>query len=438
MKSDARSITVKILTQFEKKNKQLGLIRNHLFSQYKPDMLTRSRVMVLSNEITRFRGRLDLVIENISGRSIKRLDRSLRSILHIGFYEILYDEAIPDYAAVNSCVELTKNILNRKASGLTNAVLRKLIREKEADHNWDQKYKKDPRWDSIPAWLQLRWKEQYGNDGYLGLINTFNSVSSTFIRNDNYQYSMNEVVDNFETFDIDCEIYSKNFLKVNSGAGKVISTALFQTGHISIQDPASGAVVDCLNPIKGETILDVCASPGTKSLYLSSLVGENGTIYCSDIDPDRVKKGKIDINRHKRENLYWSIKDATIDQYDQTEKILVDAPCSGTGVIGRKPDIRWRRKPDDILQMASLQLKILSNVSQYLKVGGTLVYATCSLEPEENWNVVEQFLKLNTHFLLDRVPSTIPTKWIDRNGCLNTLPHVHGVDGMFAAKLKRL
>ena len=114
MKSDTRLLTLKILTQFEKNNKQLGIIRNHLFSQYKPDTLVRSRVMALSNEIIRFRGRLDLLIEKISSRSIKRLNNSLRSILHIGFYEILYDEVIPDYAAVNSCVDLTKNILNRK------------------------------------------------------------------------------------------------------------------------------------------------------------------------------------------------------------------------------------------------------------------------------------------------------------------------------------
>ena len=438
MKSDTRLLTLKILTQFEKNNKQLGIIRNHLFSQYKPDTLVRSRVMALSNEIIRFRGRLDLLIEKISSRSIKRLNNSLRSILHIGFYEILYDEVIPDYAAVNSCVDLTKNILNRKASGLTNAVLRKLIREKEANKDWNLQYKKDTRWDSIPAWLQLKWKDQFGDDGYHGLIKKFNRVSSTFIRNDHYQYSMNELINKFKRNEIDCEKYSKNFLKVNSGVRKVISTELFQSGHISIQDPASGAVVDCLDPIEGETILDVCASPGTKSLYLSSLVGENGKIYSSDIDPDRVKKGKLDIKRHKRKNIYWSVKDATINKYNQTDKILVDAPCSGTGVIGRKPDIRWRRKPNDILQFASLQLKILCNMAQYLKTGGTLVYATCSLETEENWNVVEQFLKLNTKFLLDPVPSTIPSKWIDRNGCLNTSPHVDGVDGMFAARLKHL
>ena len=116
---------------------------------------------------------------------------------------------------------------------------------------------------------------------------------------------------------------------------------------------------------------------------------------------------------------------------------MIDAPCTGTGVMCRKPDIRWRRKPGDILELSTLQLRILCHVSQFLKPGGTLVYATCSIEPEENWDVVEQFLKLNTEFMVQDVPSTIPGDWVDERGCLYTLPHIHGVDGMFAAKLKR-
>ncbi len=137
MKQDARFLAVTILNRFENKHEQLGLIRNQVFSQFKPEPLSKSRATVLANETVRLKGRLDLMIEFISGKSLMRLDRSLRSILQVGFYEILFDESVPDYAVVDSAVNLTKDILNRKASGLTNAVLRNLIRKKDTDTNWD-------------------------------------------------------------------------------------------------------------------------------------------------------------------------------------------------------------------------------------------------------------------------------------------------------------
>ena len=117
--------------------------------------------------------------------------------------------------------------------------------------------------------------------------------------------------------------------------------------------------------------------------------------------------------------------------------ILIDAPCTGTGVIGRKPDIRWRRKSSDIKLMSKIQLKILNNCSKFLNESGTLVYATCSMEPEENWGVVEEFLKSNKDFFIDTIPQTVPKTWIDKRGALSTIPFEHGVDGLFAAKMVR-
>ena len=146
MKQDARFLSVKILNRFEKKNEQLVMSRNKIFSSFKPRSIDKSRAMVLTNEIIRLRDRLDVMIEYVSGRKINRLDPSLLSILRIGFYEIIYDESIPDYAAVDSMVNLTKTVLNRKASKLTNAVLRNLIRYRDKDSDWDESLKKKPKW----------------------------------------------------------------------------------------------------------------------------------------------------------------------------------------------------------------------------------------------------------------------------------------------------
>ena len=377
------------------------------------------------------------MIEHISSRKMERLNISLQSILRIGFYEIIYNESIPDYASVDSAVNLTKDLLNRKASGLTNAVLRNLIRKKESNHNWDKNLKENFRWHSIPKWLQKRWKNQFGEKGFLELANRLNQSPSLFVRVDISQNNVENIIDELRETGIDVIQYSDIYLKIKSGSGKLFSTNLFNSGEISIQDPAAGAIVEFLNPQKGETILDICAAPGTKSLFMAERVGQTGKILASDFDQTRVNRGKSDLKRHGKNNIEWSLKDATKDEFPMSDKILIDAPCTGTGVIGRKPDIRWRRNPENIKELAALQFQILNHMSKFLNTGGTLVYATCSLEPEENWNVVEQFLKLNESFQLVAGTSTLSENWVNEQSCLQTFPHVHGVDGMFAAKLKR-
>lgn len=437
MKQDARFISVKILNRFEKKNEQLVMSRNQVFSSFKPESIDKSRAMVLTNEIIRLRGRLDVMIEYVSGRKINRLDSSLLSILRVGFYEIIYDESIPDYAAVDSLVNLTKTVLSRKASRLTNAVLRNLIRRRDKDSNWDESLKKKPKWVSLPIWLQKRWKYQFGESGFFALVNCINQNPKIFVRVDLTNHTVDDAKESLLESGIEAENYSDSFLKILTSSGKIFSTDLFKSGQVSIQNPASGAIVEFLDPLKGETVLDVCAAPGTKSLFIAERVGEKGRVLASDFDQLRVNRGKNDLDRHRRKNIEWSMKDATQDNFPMADKILIDAPCTGTGVMGRKPDIRWRRKPEDISDMATLQMKLLKHMSQFLNDGGTLVYGTCSMEPEENWNVVEQFLKLNADFKLMTLPSQMMPDWINEMGCLSTFPHIHGVDGLFAARITR-
>jgi len=437
MKQDARFITVKILNRFEKKNEQLVMSRNKIFSSFKPESMDKPRAMVLTNEIIRLRDRLDVMIEYVSGQKINRLDPSLRSILRVGFYEIIYDESVPDYAAVDSLVNLTKIVLSRKASKLINAVLRKLIRYRDKDSNWHESLKNRPKWVSLPIWLQKKWKYQFGQSGFFALVNCINQNPKIFVRVDLTNYNVDDAKESLIGSGIEVEHYSGSFLKILSGSGKIFSTDLFQSGQVSIQNPAAGAIVEFLNPLKGEIILDVCAAPGTKSLFIAERVGEKGRVLASDFDQLRVNRGKNDLDRHRRNNIEWSVKDATQDNFPMADKILIDAPCTGTGVMGRKPDIRWRRKPEHISVMVTLQMKLLKHMSQFLNNGGTLVYGTCSMEPEENWNVVEQFLKLNADFKLMTQPSQVMPDWINEMGCLSTFPHIHGVDGLFAARITR-
>ena len=161
-----------------------------------------------------------------------------------------------------------------------------------------------------------------------------------------------------------------------------------------------------------------------------------GNLYASDLSKKRGKLGKETAKRLTIP-IQWDYKDASADEFPIADRILIDAPCTGTGVIGRRPDIRWRRKKNDAKSMSDIQTAILGHMAQFLKPNGILVYATCSLEMEENWNVVESFLKLNNNFTLESGKNFVPSIWLNHQGCLESFPPRDKVDGMFAARIRK-
>lgn len=437
MEIDSRSLCVKILDKFDKEDKNFQELRNCFFLKYHLQPIIKYRVMAITNDIIRLKGRLDMLIISVSKRKIKQINIKLLNILRLGFYEILYDNKTPNYASVNSLVNITQKSISKRAGGFVNAILRNLIREKKSNANFLDKFKNSLMWNSFPIWLQKKWKKEYGDKDFLKLISFFNKKQNNFIRLKS-RVLYDDILKKLKKEKIEYEVFNENFLRLNSKTSELLKTNLFKDGIVSIQDPAAGAVVDLLNLKCGDVVLDVCAAPGTKSLSISDKIGEEGKVLAYDNNALRIKMAKKDIKRHKKKNIYWDQKDATFDEYPLSNKILLDVPCSGTGVIGNKPDIRWRRNSNDIFRMSILQLKILKNVSKYLKIGGCMIYSTCSLEKEENWNVIEKFLKLNLNFKLEKLNAVVSSDWMDNKGCLSTLPHKHDVGGMFAAKLIRI
>ncbi|MFQ6614688.1 MAG: RsmB/NOP family class I SAM-dependent RNA methyltransferase, partial [Fidelibacterota bacterium] len=211
----------------------------------------------------------------------------------------------------------------------------------------------------------------------------------------------------------------------------------FRDGSFSIQGRGAGAIVELLNPQPGETVLDVCAAPGTKTRYIAECLQGKGEIFASDISSERIQIARQDDYRHSHPNVHWSVKDAQRDEFPPAEAILVDVPCSGTGVIGKHPDIKWRRKPGDIRKFHELQIRILTHMLQFLKPGGRIVYATCSLEKEENWDVVDAVLKLAKHFEVEPPGDQFPLRWREPGGALQTRPVREPVDGLFGVLLRK-
>ena len=431
-KKDARYHSFKILLEFERSKKQLKLVRNQYYDTFLLSQNDIMRSFVLSNEVVRWRRRLDYWIGKNLIKNTQHLNIKALIILRLGYYEILLDKKIPIYAAVNSWVELSKHVLNRKLISLVNALLRKTA---DIDPTIRDSKQSKGSWYSFPDWLINGWIKKYGQIMTDNLCDWFNSPASTDLR-------IHKGSENIIKFLSELKIKykpspkSNHFIRIQSDLNKIISSKYFKSGNINIQGRASGAVVELLKPEPNSVVLDVCAAPGTKSIYIFELMNRKGQLFCSDIDSKRIEIGKSRTEDLKLP-IEWSCKDASIDVFPDADFILVDAPCTGTGIIGRKVDIRWRRKKEDASDMSLKQLKILNHMSQFLNPNGVIVYSTCSIENEENWHVIEAFLKLNNNFYLESGENFIPNQWLNSKGYLETFPPRDKIDGMFAARLKK-
>ena len=435
--ASSRKMAANALYDFDISNDKLSIVVERTLKKTNLSLLEKKRGRVIINEVIRRRGLLDYIIEKCSKKKINQIQTKLRNVLRIGCYELIFDDFIPDFASIHSAVDLSKELINKKSGSMVNAVMRNIQRKQKTDPKWIDLIIENNIEIAYPKWLIKKWQKQFGKIRTKKLCSSFLNKSSMFIRVDESQLKINDVIDflNQAGIEIKTNKFLSNFLEVVKGQDNIIDNELFKTGIISIQDPASGAVIDLVNPQKGDIILDVCAAPGTKSLLMSQKVGFDGKIYASDINKNRVKKGKDDISRHKNNNITWSVLDATKDKFPLCKKILVDAPCTGTGVIGRRPDIKWRLKNKDIKFMESLQELILNHMSKFLMPGGRLVYSTCSLEPEENVNIVNNFLIKHQDFTILPSNALLPATWVNSDGFLMTMPYKTKTDALFAAVL---
>ena len=435
--ASSRKMAANALNDFDISNDKLSIVVERTLKKTNLSLLEKKRGRVIINEVIRRRGLLDYIIEKCSKKKINQIQTKLRNVLRIGCYELIFDDFIPDFASIHSAVDLSKELINKKSGSMVNAVMRNIQRKQKTDPKWIDLIIENNIEIAYPKWLIKKWQKQFGKIRTKKLCSSFLNKSSMFIRVDESQLKINDVIDflNQAGIEIKTNKFLSNFLEVVKGQDNIIDNELFKTGIISIQDPASGAVIDLVNPQKGDIILDVCAAPGTKSLLMSQKVGSDGKIYASDINKNRVKKGKDDISRHKNNNITWSVLDATKDKFPLCKKILVDAPCTGTGVIGRRPDIKWRLKNTDIKFMERLQKLILNHMAKFLIPGGRLVYSTCSLEPEENINVINSFLNNNQDFRILPSNALLPSTWVNSDGFLMTMPYKTKTDAIFAAVL---
>ncbi len=224
-----------------------------------------------------------------------------------------------------------------------------------------------------------------------------------------------------------------------SGTESLFESKLFTEGFITVQDQSSMMVAHILGPKPKEKVLDLCAAPGGKSTHIAQLMNDTGEIEARDVSHEKLYLIRENLDRLCIKSVNLNIGDARVldpDAVDSFDRVLLDAPCSGLGIIRRKPDIRWQRTDEDLTQLSEIQLEMLENASKYVKIGGVIVYSTCTITKRENEEVTQAFLSHHPEFEMDRLKETSENYIID--GQLKIMPHLHGMDGFYACRLKRL
>jgi len=367
-------------------------------------------------------------------------DNRVQQIIRLGFYQLLQAANIPSYAVVNESVELTRKYCQAKKAGFVNGVLRNFLRDPEAiklpDRN-SQPVEYLGTAYSFPDWLIEKYIARFGMEQTEKLLDFCNQPPDLYffcnrliINDDDLEKSLERLNIKYEKSAV-FDSYYRCLDPYN-----LVHSELLQKGMIIIGDPAQSLAVRLLAPSSGETVLDLFAAPGGKSAALAMAVGKNGTVLASELNYERLKLMRSNLNRWRINNVF--IFNCDILQFASNRKfkyILADVPCSGTGTLRRNPDLRWNLPPDDIIRQAQRQNRLIKIAAGMLEPKGRLVYSTCSLEPEENIAVIEGFLKQNSDYRLIQVDGY--EMFADKFGLYEVLPLKHKSDGAFAAVIER-
>ena len=382
--------------------------------------------------------RLILIDYNLGlylNQPVRKLKPELHTILRLGAYQILFLDKVPSRAAVSESVNLAKVNKSAFAASLVNAVLRRVsdngLRLPEGDENSPQylaiKY-------SCPEWLMAMWIDAYGLDNAVQLAEKALEAPSVVVRINTTKTNAEDLIWRLAEDGVVAEKSEKfpdSLILTNSGA--VEELLAYQDGLFHAQDFASQLCCKALEAKEGDTVFDLCSAPGGKTFTIAEMMNNTGCVRAFDIYQSRVDLIKNGAKRLGLDNVYTYLSDATIfnENYGKADKVLCDVPCSGLGIIRRKPEIRFK-KFDDIDNLPDIQYSILCNAVDYLKDGGRLVYSTCTLNPKENQEVCNRFLAEHPDFTAVEVLPEMK-RYKEGEKYLTLMPHLHSTDGFFIA-----
>ena len=367
-------------------------------------------------------------------KPLRKLKPEVLTILRMGAYQILFMDKVPDSAAVNESIKLSKKNGASFASGLINAVLRKVAKggvvlptDKDSDEYLSVKF-------SCPLWLVKKWKSEYGEEDTAAFLGASLGSADTFIRVNTTKITESELADILRSEGVDCEsTYNKNTLKISLKGNDIEKLDSFRKGYFHVQDMASQLCAKALGANEGDTVFDLCSAPGGKAYTIAEIINDKGKVLCFDIYENRVSLILKGAERLGLNSIEGKVGDASIfnSEIGLADKVLCDVPCSGLGIIRRKPEIKYKSE-EELKDLPEIQYSIIDNASKYVKTNGSLLYSTCTLSKAENEDIVAKFLENHADF------KAVPVFPESGSGTSITLmPHKNESDGFFIACFER-
>lgn len=443
-----RQLASEILFKVDTRKAYADVLLDHSLKDAALSDRDRALLTELAYGTLRWRGKIDARLNLYLRSSLEDTDPFIRNILRVAFYQLIFLDKIPDYAAVNEAVRLAKAHGGDKVAGFVNAVLRSFLREKDRaaepqrSNNWQASLAIEH---SHPQWLVEKWLDYFGCDETVALIKANNEIAPLVLRVNSCRSSRKALLALLSKSGVSAVAtrWSPVGISVKSSS-PVNQLPGFQEGLFQVQGEASQLVSYLLSPEKGERVLDACAAPGGKTTHIAELMADTGELIALDKSEKGIEKIRENVARLGLASVCAAKTDVSlrlpVEFRSPYDRILVDAPCSGLGTLRSHPEIKWHRNETDIKRLSHLQENIVDRVVHYLKPGGVLVYSTCTLNKDENENIIEDFLEHHKEFVVDDASGYLPgdASSLVRGSHYMTLPHRHNTDGFFAARMRKV
>ena len=441
----ARETALKTLYKIDKEGAYSNIALNEILEKNRK-FLNEKDIGLISEivyGVTTWKLTIDEIIKKYSKIKLKKISPWILNNLRMGIYQIIFLDRIPKSAAVNEAVNLAKRYGHKGSFGFTNAVLRKVTKNdyEEFSNIKDDKERLSKKY-SMPIWIiECLMKEKMPIEKIEEICKYSNEKPKLTIRVNKLKTTPEILKEKLENKKIKVEKAKLDSFLYIQNAKNIENIEEFKEGLFTVQDEGAGLIPFVLNPKPNEIVLDACSSPGGKTTYMAELMQNKGKIIAWDMYEHRVKLVEKAMERLGISIIETKEQDATIlkEEYLQKfDKILLDVPCSGLGVLKRKPDIKWQRTLKDIEEIANIQMKILTTCSKYLKNNGEIIYSTCTILKEENEKIIEKFLEKNSNFKLEKIEieNKMMKNYTNSDGKIQLYPNENN-DGFFICKLVR-
>ncbi len=444
MPSDPREAALRILFEVETRSAFSDRLLDvaHGAAAANPDAKPADQALLheLVKGTLRWRGRIDWALDQRVHIGLGQVTPWIRNVLRLGAYQLLFLDRVPAHAAVDESVKLATKYGHPGTAGLVNSVLRRLAEEGPAIE-W-------PAGDDVaslavfgshPEWMVSRWLERFGADATRALLLANNAPARLGLRVNALKGTRDQLIARLADEGVRAEpaAFAADLVWIDGNHAPMAIRA-FRDGACTAQDESECLVARLLAPQTHERVLDLCAAPGGKCTHIAELIGDEGEVWAMERQAVRIGSIEQNLKRLGLHSVHVVEGDGRRYAFPMPfDRVLVDAPCSGLGVLGRRADARWRKTEVALDDMPPVQLDLLLAAAQHARPGGVIVYSVCSFEPEETDHVVERLLRESPSLVLESAHGLLPDAVVDEQGFMRVLPHVHGCDGAFAARFRK-